>query len=121
MVQHRLLALIAAFIAPAVPAAAQLQPRTIELKGIFAEGAYIPLAPRTIDLEGIYAEGFYFPLKPLTIELKAIIAAGGYAPFKPQTIELKGITASGLYVQISKAFQLTGWTASPPTLRGKRF
>ena len=102
MVQYRLVALIAVLIAPAVPAAAQVQPRTIELKGIFAAGTYTPVTPRTIELEGIFGEGFYFPLKP-------------------RTIELKGITASGLYVKISKAFELTGWTASPPLLRGKRF
>jgi hypothetical protein len=120
LVQHRFLALIAAVLAPVVPAAAQqLQPRTIDLKGIIAVGAYTPLKPRTIDLREIYATGTFSPLEPRTIDLKGINAQGSWLLLKPRTIDLKGITAAGVSTKISKTIQLPGWTAAPPP-RGKR-
>ena len=121
MVQYRLLALTVVLATSATPAAAQqLQPRTIDLKGIIAAGVYTPLKPMTIDLKGIYAEGSYLPLEPRTIDLKGVYAQGIWLLLKPRTIDLKAITATGVSTKVSKTIQLPGWTASPPP-RGKRF
>ena len=108
MVPHRMSIALAAMMVSAVTAHAQIKPRSIEPGRIIAAGEFP--APAVA-------------VKPRSIEAGRIIAAGEFPAFnlKPRTIALTGIVGQGLNAPVSpRTIRLTGWTASPPPLRGKK-
>ena len=100
MVQHRPLMFMAALMASAVTAHAQIKPRSIEPGRIIAAGEFpapvLSVKPRSIEPGRIIAAGEFpaFSLKPRTIALTGIVAQGSNVPVNPRTIRLTGWTAS---------------------------